>query len=388
MGKLISSKMDFLLLFIMFVMIGQTILYLEALPLLNIAFFGLRVCCFITIVVLLYLTENRLTWFDVAFGLYALVFLIAVLMNNASLLLPWFSTVTDIFVFIGIFKLYRHRMSQLLGVMSVVFSFYVYLNLILNFVLPSGIGPNGGYLIGGNYNQMGLALFVSMVVNVLYSTVSGRGYINTGCMVLASVFSVAYAGSMTATVGYVLLVICIWLSCFRISKIFIPIAFVLVVGFYVVIVIMNNAITGSYVEYFIEDVLQKDLSFTGRTVVWESAVELIMQRPLFGYGFLSTEWNEYMFNVLTPHNMVFLIFLTGGLVWFLSVLWIVVISVKKVRQYQCQGSYFLQYASCIALLMMAFETYRWTLIFIMLILMYNSDKLFLDNELHHNNTTA
>lgn len=384
MNKLISYKIDYLFLFIMFIMVGQVILYLEDMPILNVVYFGLRLLSFIVVAGLLYFVRFKFTSFDIAFGVYAIIYLVTIVTNDASQLISWFSNIMNIFVFITAFKMYRHRISQLLGMVAVVFSFYVYLNILRTFLVPD----QTGYLIGGNYNQMGLALFVAVVVNVLYSASVRKAYFNTGCVALVSVFSVANAGSMTATTAYVLLILCMWLSCYRISNVLIPMAFGSVLVFYVVVVVMSGEITNPFMVYFIEDILHKDLTFTSRTAVWEKALDLIVQRPVLGYGELTVAWNETMFNVKTPHNMLFLTLLTGGFVWLTSLVWISIISVKKVRQYKCYGSYFMQYAACLALLMMAVETYNWTLIFILLILMYNSDIILVNNGLLGNNSSS
>lgn len=75
--------------------------------------------------------------------------------------------------------------------------------------------------------------------------------------------------------------------------------------------------------------LGRDGSFSGRTVVWEVAMDTLMTRPLQGFGFVSISYGDFSYNmmrragVFDPHNAFFDIALgTGiiGLVLFLIIL--------------------------------------------------------------------
>lgn len=56
------------------------------------------------------------------------------------------------------------------------------------------------------------------------------------------------------------------------------VSFVVVLGSLLTLLLEN-------LEYIVVDKLGKDLTFTGRTYIWESVIGMIQQRPLLGYGY-------------------------------------------------------------------------------------------------------
>src|SRR5690606_40133643 len=43
-------------------------------------------------------------------------------------------------------------------------------------------------------------------------------------------------------------------------------------------------------EFFIVDILNKDITLTGRLVIWDEAIMLFSNQPFFGYGLSSIGW--------------------------------------------------------------------------------------------------
>lgn len=76
-----------------------------------------------------------------------------------------------------------------------------------------------------------------------------------------------------------------------------------------------------YFEWLIVDVLQKDLTLSGRKYIWASAIANIVKKPVFGYGTTSggrLEINRYSvgFSKATQfsHNVFLEILIQGGIV--------------------------------------------------------------------------
>lgn len=69
----------------------------------------------------------------------------------------------------------------------------------------------------------------------------------------------------------------------------------------------------------IQDVLHKDITFSGRTYIWESCLKMISFHPVIGYGNFDSgwiiKWNGIMRNA---HNLFFDILIQGGIVLLLG----------------------------------------------------------------------
>jgi len=68
---------------------------------------------------------------------------------------------------------------------------------------------------------------------------------------------------------------------------------------------------------FIENVFDKDSTFTGRTEIWEKSIDYIKNKPILGYGLEPSDIRVIKMNniaALNSHNMILEIFYEGGLV--------------------------------------------------------------------------
>ena len=84
--------------------------------------------------------------------------------------------------------------------------------------------------------------------------------------------------------------------------------------FYVAVVVfqVQNLFSG-----FFENVLQKDVTFTGRTLIWGQAIYAIAENPIFGYGSMASgrttvimAYNTYV----GAHNFILQIIIEVGIV--------------------------------------------------------------------------
>jgi O-antigen ligase len=112
-------------------------------------------------------------------------------------------------------------------------------------------------------------------------------------------------------------------------------------------------------EWFIVGLLGKKLSFTGRVTVWDKAIEYIIDKPLLGYGYESSEiFTSKMGSIYYTHahNTMLDICYKGGIisgVLFLMMLYSLNDVIKK-----CQAKKVANMISIIlfcCLIMMIFE---------------------------------
>ena len=194
---------------LLFILIGQFILCLDYSFFLDILYSGTRFLIF-GILLIEFLKSPKTSYIDKYFIYFFLVLLLTTLLNCPYRLIQFVSNFINVFCVIFLFNLCPQKsITTLIKVLSNVFSFYIYANFILLIVYPDGLwmSANGvsQYLIGGNYNQMGLALIVGNVSNIIYSMLLRKKTINSICCFIISIATVIFLGSMTATLGLVIL---------------------------------------------------------------------------------------------------------------------------------------------------------------------------------------
>lgn len=162
-------------------------------------------------------------------------------------------------------------------------------NFILIAIFPKGL------CIGGNYNYsytlMGIDNFLGpilvpyMVLTALRSTMKhGDLDIWTYALIGIAALSLLLSWTVTAILGMaVALVFLLFFYQRRLQWLFNSATAMLVsFGMFFAIVLFRLQ---DVFAFFIEGVLHKGLSFTGRTEIWDLAIDLIMASPLIGYGF-------------------------------------------------------------------------------------------------------
>lgn len=81
----------------------------------------------------------------------------------------------------------------------------------------------------------------------------------------------------------------------------------------------------------IENVLHKSVTFSGRTILWSQAIEMITSSPLLGYGFQSSEelfaFNQYS-GLYSSHSLYLQLLIYGG---FVSALFLFLLLFSTIR---------------------------------------------------------
>ncbi|MGM9834474.1 MAG: O-antigen ligase family protein [Bacilli bacterium] len=195
--------------------------------------------------------------------------------------------------------------------------------------------------------------------------------------------SVLYTKSATSIVVIVLLVLYgIFLNSKIINrvinKINAKVLFYIMIIFFVLIVLVGIQ---KYFSAFIVDILGRDLTFTGRTIIWKKAIEMTKLR-LIGWGWdcnLTNMYNDFFwqkyFDASNAHNFILnLAYKSGIITSIIYVIYLLVCS-KKLNQNKTRNGDILKVAFLLFLLMTTFESYMNNFI-CMMFLTY----LFVNNE--------
>lgn len=153
------------------------------------------------------------------------------------------------------------------------------------------------------------------IVSYLYMNITGKK-IRTIILSIIIFISAFIAGSTTALVGLgVLLIFSIFSFLQRQYKIFNfrnYIIITIVMFFGIVIFRLQNLFS-----FFIVDILNKDLTFTNRTGLWDITLNSIKEKPLIGHGWQNMSVRHFMYDsstIITAHNQILEYLYLGGIV--------------------------------------------------------------------------
>ena len=269
--------------------------------------------------------------------------------------------------------------------LAIIFTGLIYLNAILLIIFPEGLwideewvgrGSPVRYLFG-NYNQMGFVCLLGLTTHAIYTFYTKKRYHSLYLLMAVSLFSVIFVGSMTSTIGLCILSTYI-LFYQRIKRpLFIASIFaILYIVVFIFLIWLGNSIEEfSLATDFIENTLQKDTTFSKRTIIWNNAVRKIIYSPYMGYGVRGVEWNDEHLGGSGPHNLWLMLLLQGGIVLCVSFIGVVFYAVRSASQVKQPYTMVAIVALCVLFLMSFFETYNIVHVFFLLQFVYYSSTL-------------
>lgn len=267
-----------------------------------------------------------------------------------------------------------------LNALRILLSLLVYLSTFLFILFPEGLwyddewigyGDKARYLFG-NYNQTGIVSLITLMVNGAYALHTGHGNKNMLLLSLASIATIIAMGSMTSTVGIVIVAAYFFLrKLIRHPFMWIGAFLLAYVAFFAIVVWKGNDIDSwPALAGFVENVLGKNTTFSSRVYLWIESIALIINSPWIGYGAQGVEWMVDNIGGSGPHNLWLMILLEGGIVlcgMFIAIIVDILITTVK---HKSPRSAFMAVSISVAMLMSLFETYHFVCIFAIFIIAY------------------
>ena len=262
-----------------------------------------------------------------------------------------------------------------IGVLASVFSAFIYLNFLTLIIAPEGLF-HGDFLIGRNYNQIGMTLVCGMVTNVVAYNMGKKSFASVLILCFVALFSPIITGSMTSVVGCLVTILFLFFKK-KEQKRRLLIAFVIFYALFqgFVVFMQSDVSSLKLITYIIEELMGKDLSFTDRARVWLLAFDMIQDSPVTGYGLQNNDWFDFYFEVKSAHNIIFQMLLYGGFVLLGYLVLMIISSVRSSLKRPTTHTYTLLLGLCTVFFMMMMENYNLVLILYMLILTYYSPYL-------------
>ena len=235
----------------------------------------------------------------------------------------------------------KYDEERFLKVALMIVVFYTLANLGVMIIHPSGIrmgnaaGVNGigekFFLFGKNtaIKTTGLGVFLMAYYQLRYEGGIGlKSIILSGVVLVESLIS----GSGTSTIVSIILLAFLFLGVDRMPAFFNAVSgWILNIAFFFVIIVFQAL---SRFEYFIVDVMHKDMSFTGRMPLWLGGLLLISGSPIIGYGSepRTVAAAKLGVNNDSMHNFIIDYMYQGGLVmivlWTIFILYLAIVIAK------------------------------------------------------------
>lgn len=212
----------------------------------------------------------------------------------------------------------------------------VFLNAILVLLYPNGMyintrGDTGNWLLG-YYNAHFFTVLPWCILFLTTSTKKHGKLTWLAVLVVAALTACLYmAGSKTSTVSMVVFLLALTLS-MKVGKIHLPNISIIVAISALLSYLMIAFHIQDYFADFILNVLHRDVSLTGRTMIWTMAMNSIRSSPIIGNGSRVYELNNGMWTTTQAHNTFLNILVNGGIVGFILFMLPLVLLAVKMRK--------------------------------------------------------
>lgn len=272
--------------------------------------------------------DNGINLFSVPLLLYPVVIFISTLIHHTDL----YSGTVDLVNFWGLLffleYFFKKDIGRLISCLAKFFSVLAIINymyLIINHFLLGKSADDSLFITVSN--SISIVLIFSIVICVVNSWQNGKTIdARTIIVILCTAHTEILVWSGTGLVGYAIALVILIICIIKRNHIWAN-PYVLTVSALILFFVITIFREQGFLSYIVEDVLQKDLTFTGRTTIWDFYLLRILESPMLGYG---SGYRPYL--NLFPHSGYLNIMIMGGAVnaVFLSVA--VVACFKRMRK--------------------------------------------------------
>ncbi len=266
--------------------------------------------------------QMRMSKFIFIMCLFQGSILLSTIVNHASLY-RWFQYAVSCLPIIFMVELNRDYPKDILSSAMLLYELLIYANFITMVVFKNGLYSVEGYSqcwILGMKNNFSYHFMPAMAVALLHRRYSGNK-IRGNILILTMLLSSLLGRSSTLLIGIFLTIALILLSRTKLVKILnyrnLTILYV---------IISAGMVIGGWQKYFsfiIVDVLEKDLTLTYRTFMWDRGLKVFLSHPILGVGKETLEkWTMRIGLEHTQlHNQLLDYAYVGGSVLLVIVFW-------------------------------------------------------------------
>lgn len=284
---------------------------------------------FISIVsIVLFITLVRNSFLRLTFLLF-ICFLISTIINdsNYASVLYYFSRSFGLIV--PIMYIYPKNKEAFWRATSDYFALNIYINTIFTVLSPEGILTSStinkiekGFHFLGEKNQVMPFLLIGVTIAMIYKHFMQEKQYRVYCLLICTWICGIYYLSATSTIGLIVFtILLLWknvkvrLKRKKTSKksrkwTFIFGVFAIICCYYLLVVQRIQNYFGS----LIAELFNKDVTLSTRTFIWDAALKMVQESPIWGYGGTETKYIQLGSMVYNAHNILLQMLLMGGIV--------------------------------------------------------------------------
>lgn len=285
----------------------------------------------------------------------------------------------EIWMFQILFFYYRNRIHVVVMAATVFLSLCVYANFVHMMLHPNlWIMDNDksvlGYLLGYNYNGMGFRFIPAITFSFLCLRYSWKWIFNAIGVTIFSIIPLILTGSKTSLIGILIFIFICCIPYAKVQKHITNGLLVFVLLFQIFVVFSGKGLENNELAvYIIEDLLEKDITFTYRTYLWDMSINKIMESPLYGFGNLDYIWYASHIHTVVgtgPCNLVLSLLLNGGIMLLGFFGTVFFMSIRQVMRCSERSANIIQLGLTVIMLMHLMEALTYAFCFFLMTLAY------------------
>lgn len=258
--------------------------------------------------------------------------------------------------------------DKFLTTLENTFFILLLINFITIILFPGGFylnssGYSGNYFLGYDNNLI-TYIFPALALSFTNSlNKNDKIGLKSIFLLIISFCSIIFTWSATGVVSMVIMIVLFF--AYTINKKNFPIKKYIVVALSLFIGIVFLRFQNIF-SFIIEGWLKKDLTFTGRTYIWDIFIGEIKKSILIGHGIVDSKYLIRTLNAGHAHNYFLQILYQGGLVTFSMFLGFFFSAINKVKN--CKEKKYVGIVIFAYLISFIFEAYSLTNMFIIVLL--------------------
>ncbi len=333
----------------------------------------------LTFLVALFLLIRKKTLYSFDFVVLLFIFILeGISLLNGTDWKNWLYSIFAISSYLFLFNFYKEKYHILVLGILFVLSVATYCQLYQCITHPEmwlieEEKNFHGFILGGNYNGMGIRFIIALTMGILSLQYSKWFWLNLIPLFLCSFAILLMVRSMTSLSCLSLLLIFFLIRNQRILSLGIAGIYIGVLLFQTLVCFSGKGIENNdLATWFVIDILGKDLTFTGRTELWDASIRIFADSPIWGYGFVDGDW--FIANMSSraagAHNFILNTMVYGGIILLILYFTIIFKSLQNLLRINDIYAKRLLLIFGVISIMMLFEAYPTPLVFLLLTIMF------------------
>ncbi len=368
--------------FIMFIFMFEPKLFVK-IPIMNNIFIVGMVFSFLIVLVDVFLTKSNISKVTIIMIIYRMSFLLQTILAQGDIMLWGYMSMVLVTLSLMFDCYFKANPQIFLKMIIIVLTSMLTINLIIAYLYPDGVVEQIYYI--GIRTRFVDVIFVLITCCLIMDRLNKKKMsvltIYSFCICIYTIFQFWIA---TALVGLMIFLVLAILRNNKLVSKLLNIEVVIVGGLIAHLLVVYVNIIQKF-DWLIGGILNKSITLSGRTEIWERAKAIIHQRPLFGYGlyengsFVYWGYRGGKLSYWQAHNQWLQLMHDGGLLTM--ILFIILILSMSSSLKKCKEKYLV---ACVMagvityIVMMITEIYSYTPYFYLLILLGN--KLYIFSE--------